>query len=93
MGTFVDKTLAFHIELRPGSGRAYDHLHEKLPDSALKQLQDAGVESYRIFRDEDHIFGVLQILSLERFQQVMSADPDDAGWTDSAKRFGPYSFA
>lgn len=71
---------AFHLVLKPGMGQRYIDLHSPVPPEISAQLSQAGISNFSIFRDGDHIFGVLNYGSESQLKEFLGSDVSPA-WT------------
>lgn len=65
---------AFHIVLKPKMGQRYIDLHTPAPPEISEQLGQAGISDFSIFRDGDHIFGVLNYETESQLKEVLGND-------------------
>ncbi len=71
---------AFHLVLAPEMAQRYIDLHSPVPPEISKQLGQAGISNFSIFRDGDHIFGVLDYESESRLEEFLRNDVSPV-WT------------
>jgi L-rhamnose mutarotase len=62
VNTTTADTLAFRMQLKPGSVAEYKKRHDELWPELAQALRGAGIHDYSIFLDEEtlHLFGVLK---------------------------------
>ena len=65
---------AFHLVLAPEMAQRYIDLHSPVPPEISKQLGQAGISNFSIFRDGDHIFGVLDYESESQLKTFLAQD-------------------
>lgn len=65
---------AFHIVLKPEMGQRYIDLHSPVPPEIIEQLGQAGISNFSIFRDGDHIFGVLSYETDSQLKEFLGKD-------------------
>jgi L-rhamnose mutarotase len=71
---------AFHLVLKPKMGQRYIDLHSPVPPEISQQLGQAGISNFSIFRDGDHIFGVLNYEDESQIKEFLGEDVSPA-WT------------
>lgn len=65
---------AFHLVLKPEMGERYIDLHSPVPTEISDQLGQAGISNFSIFRDGNHIFGVLNYESESQLKEFLGND-------------------
>lgn len=71
---------AFHLILKPDKAQRYIELHSPVPMEIYEQLNFAGISNFSIFRDDNHIFGVLDYSSEEQLKMFLQNDVSPT-WT------------
>jgi L-rhamnose mutarotase len=71
---------AFHLVLKPEMAQRYVDLHSPVPSEISDQLEKAGISNFSIFRDGDHIFGVLNYESECQIKEFLAEDVSPT-WT------------
>lgn len=66
--------------LRPGLGPEYDIVHREIPDDLRAALTRAGVRHWRIWRDGDELFHVIDVEDRARMGDILAADPANVAW-------------
>lgn len=65
---------AFHLVLKRQMGQRYVDLHTPVPVEISEQLGQAGISNFSIFRDGEHIFGVLNYETESQLKQFLGED-------------------
>ena len=65
---------AFHLVLKWQMGQRYIDLHTPVPGEISEQLGQAGISNFSIFRDGDHIFGVLNYENESQLREFLGKD-------------------
>ena len=65
---------AFHLVLKRQMGQRYIDLHTPVPIEISEQLGQAGISNFSIFRDGDHIFGVLNYETESQLREFLGKD-------------------
>lgn len=71
---------AFQLRIRPGCEAEYDRRHIAVWPELLKDLADAGVQEYSIFRRGQQLFLYMHVDSFDAFLQRMSASDANTRW-------------
>lgn len=74
LGRFTMVQAAFHLVLKPEMGERYIDLHTPVPLEIIEQLEQGGITDFSIFRDGDHIFGVLNYESESQLKIFLAQD-------------------
>lgn len=66
--------------LRGAAGPAYDNLHREIPEDLRAALGRAGVHQWRIWRDGEEVFHVIDVEDRDRMSQIMAEEPANERW-------------
>lgn len=79
----VDETLAFRMQLKPGTADEYRRRHDEIWPELVALLDDAGISDYRIFLDPETgaLFATLKLSSGNR-RDTLPAHPLMRRWWD-----------
>lgn len=72
--------VTLHTRLHPGSLEAYDALHAAVPADLLVALQDAGVRDWRIWRDGQDVFHLLDVDNYPAMRAALRDHPANVAW-------------
>jgi len=73
-------TVALHTVLRPGREQEYDALHRTIPEEVARVLREHGVSDWRIWRDGQHVFHLVEVEDYQAMRHALRDDPDNLAW-------------
>lgn len=74
------QVIALHTRLTPGNEDAYDRVHEVIPDALDRELRNAGVRSWRIWRHGLDVFHVVEVDDFAGMEEHLHALAVQAEW-------------
>ncbi len=74
------KRVAFLLQLKKGTGEAYDRSHQAVWPEMLALLKSAGVAEYSIFRRDELLVLVMHVEDFEATWTRIEADPVNLRW-------------
>ncbi|WP_067485441.1 L-rhamnose mutarotase [Actinomadura hibisca] len=72
--------IALRTRLRPGREADYDRVHATIPDDLDAALREAGVHSWRIWRDGRDLFHVVEVEDYQRMRDHLRDHPANVPW-------------
>lgn len=72
--------VTLHTRLHPDALAAYDALHAAVPADLLAALQDAGVRDWRIWRDGQDVFHLLDVEDYLAMRATLRDHPANVAW-------------
>jgi L-rhamnose mutarotase len=72
--------IALHTRLKPGKEQAYDEQHAVIPDDLDAALREAGVHSWRIWRDGRELFHVVEVDDYQKMRHALRDHPANIPW-------------
>lgn len=72
--------IALHTRLRPGKEEEYEKVHAVIPADLDAALREAGVHSWRIWRDGRELFHVVEVDDYQHMRNVMRDHPANVPW-------------
>ena len=73
--------------LDPNKVDEYIEAHEDVPQSVSDAMERAGVEEYRLYVHNEISVGVMELPSLEGFQEEYGGDPANEEWEERVSKF------
>lgn len=73
-------TITLHTRLHPDALDAYDALHATVPADLLAALSDAGVRDWRIWRDGQDVFHLLDVADYAAMRAALRDHPANVAW-------------
>lgn len=73
-------TVALHTVLRPGHEAEYDALHRTIPGDVARALREHGVSDWRIWRDGQHVFHLVEVTDYQAMRDGLRDDPANLAW-------------
>ncbi|HST86335.1 MAG TPA: L-rhamnose mutarotase [Kineosporiaceae bacterium] len=73
-------TVALHTVLRPGREEEYDALHRAIPGEVARVLREHGVSDWRIWRDGQHVFHLVEVTDYQAMRDGLRDDPANLAW-------------
>jgi L-rhamnose mutarotase len=74
-------------ELKPGQELEYERVHAIQPPEMSQTLRDAGVTSWRIWRDGVHLIHHVEVIDVAVMAEVLSASSVNAEWDRTVAPF------
>lgn len=74
--------VTLHTRLHPDALAAYDALHAVVPADLLAALSDAGVRDWRIWRDGQDVFHLLDVEDYAAMRAALRDHPANVAWQD-----------
>ena len=81
------KRIAFMLQLKEGTGAAYDKAHAAVWPEMLALLKSAGVSEYSIFRREELLFLYMHVEDFEATWQKIETDPVNTLWQKAMSEY------
>ena len=72
--------IALHTRLKPGKEIEYETVHAVIPPDLDAALRAAGVHSWRIWRDGQDLFHVVEVHDYRRMRAALRDDPANLPW-------------
>lgn len=72
--------VALHTKLKPGKEVEYDRVHAAIPDDLDVALREAGVTSWRIWRDGLDLFHVVECEDYRQMRDHLRDHPANLPW-------------
>lgn len=72
--------IALHTRLKPGAEAAYERIHAVIPEDLDAALREAGVLSWRIWRDGPDLFHLVRVEDPVRMRRHLRDHPANAVW-------------
>lgn len=72
--------IALHTRLKPGMEERYDAEHAVIPADLDAALREAGVQSWRIWRDGRELFHVVEVSDYRAMRDAMREHPANLPW-------------
>lgn len=73
-------TVALHTVLKPGHEGKYDALHRTIPGDVAEALREHGVTDWRIWRDGQHVFHLVEVADYQAMRDGLRDHPANVGW-------------
>ena len=74
--------VALHTRLRPGREAEYEQVHSVIPGDLEVALRNAGVSSWRIWRDGLDLFHVLEVEDYQAMRHALRDHPANVPWQE-----------
>jgi L-rhamnose mutarotase len=74
------QTIALHTRLKPGKEADYDAQHAAIPSDLDKALREAGVRSWRIWRDGRDLFHLVEVEDYQGMRAFLRDHPANIPW-------------
>jgi L-rhamnose mutarotase len=78
--------IALHTRLRAGHEGEYECLHERVPADLMPALRAAGVRDWRIWRDGQDLFHLVDVDDYQAMRAALRDHPANVAWQ---ARVGP----
>jgi L-rhamnose mutarotase len=72
--------IALHTRLRPGKEEEYERVHAMIPTDLDSALREAGVRSWRIWRDGQDLFHVVEVEDYQAMRHTLRDHPANIPW-------------
>jgi L-rhamnose mutarotase len=72
--------VALHTRLKPGKETEYERVHAVIPNELDVALRDAGVTSWRIWRDGLDLFHVVEVADYAAMRAALRDHPANVPW-------------
>jgi L-rhamnose mutarotase len=72
--------IALHTTLRPGKEEEYERVHAVIPVELDAALREAGVRTWRIWRDGRDLFHVIEVDDYEAMRRGLRDHPANVPW-------------
>lgn len=73
-------TVALHTVLKPGHEAEYDSLHRTIPADVAEALHQHGVSDWRIWRDGQHVFHLVEVDDYQAMRDGLRDHPANLSW-------------
>jgi L-rhamnose mutarotase len=73
-------TIALHTRLKPGREEAYEQVHAVIPPELDAAMREAGVASWRIWRDGRDLFHVVECDDYRAMRDHLREHPANVPW-------------
>ena len=78
--------IALHTRLRAGSEADYERLHARIPAAMVAALQEAGVRDWRIWRDGQDLFHLVDVADYDAMREILRTHPANIAWQAQVAR-------
>jgi len=72
--------IALHTRLAPGKEEEYEKVHAVIPADLDAALREAGVRAWRIWRDGQDLFHVVEVEDYQRMRTLLRDHPANVPW-------------
>jgi L-rhamnose mutarotase len=72
--------IALHTRLKPDCEREYEQIHAVIPDELDAALRQAGVTSWRIWRDGRDLFHIVECADYRAMREHLREHPANVAW-------------
>ncbi len=72
--------IALHTRLKPGKEAEYDRVHATIPAGLAAALREAGVRQWRIWRDGQELFHLVEVDDYQAMRHAMREHPANVPW-------------
>lgn len=72
--------IALHTKLKPGRETDYERVHAVIPAELDAALREAGVHSWRIWRDGRDLFHVVEVDDYQAMRRALADHPANVPW-------------
>jgi L-rhamnose mutarotase len=72
--------IALHTRLKPGKEEEYEKVHAVIPADLDAALREAGVHAWRIWRDGQDLFHVVEVEDYQRMRNLLRDHPANVPW-------------
>lgn len=81
------ETIALHTRLKPGSEEDYDRVHASIPPELEVAMRDAGVYQWRIWRDGQDLFHIVEVEDYQAMRHTLRDHPANVPWQERMAEF------
>jgi L-rhamnose mutarotase len=74
--------IALHTVLKPGSETDYDAVHRRIPAELAGALIENGVSDWRIWRDGQHVFHLVDVRDYHAMRAGLRNLPANVAWQE-----------
>jgi L-rhamnose mutarotase len=74
--------IALHTRLAHGKEEEYERVHAVIPTDLDAALREAGVRSWRIWRDGRDLFHVVEVEDYQRMRHLLRDHPANIPWQE-----------
>jgi L-rhamnose mutarotase len=75
--------IALHTVLEPGRESDYEAVHESIPADVRDALVQHGVTDWRIWRDGQHLFHLIDVADYQAMRHALRDHPANVRWQDT----------
>lgn len=72
--------IALHTRLKPGAEAEYERVHAVIPADLDTALREAGVHTWRIWRDGLDLFHVVEVEDYQAMRRALADHPANVPW-------------
>ena len=72
--------VALHTVLKPGHETDYDAVHRSIPAELAAALTENGVSDWRIWRDGQHVFHLVEVRDYHAMRAALRDLPANVAW-------------
>jgi L-rhamnose mutarotase len=76
----VTQRVALHTRLKPGKESAYESTHATIPPELDTAMREAGLQSWRIWRDGLDLFHVVEVDDYAAMRDALRDHPANITW-------------
>ncbi|MCS6711738.1 L-rhamnose mutarotase [Brachybacterium sp. EF45031] len=81
------QVIALHTRAAAGREGDYDREHARIPDDLDAALRRAGVHSWRIWRDGQDLFHLVEVDDYAAMREQLRTDPANVAWQQHINQF------
>ena len=82
--------VAFRLRIKAGKEAEYDAAHRNVWPALLSKLKEVGISEYSIFRRDQDLFLVMQVVDFDAVWRALDEDPTNLKWQqEMGKLFEP----
>lgn len=74
--------IALHTRIAAGREEDYEREHARIPDELDAALRAAGVHSWRIWRDGQDLFHLVEVEDYREMRRRLATDPANLRWQE-----------
>jgi L-rhamnose mutarotase len=72
--------IALHTRLRADSIEEYERVHQRISDELVAALREAGVRNWRIWRDGQDLFHLVDVADYQAMREALREHPVNVAW-------------
>ena len=72
--------IALHTRLAAGKEEEYERVHATIPPELDAALREAGVHAWRIWRDGQDLFHVVEVVDYQKMRHALRDHPANIPW-------------